>query len=78
MLNAYCSMLSSCLSVPVPLHCCHCTAVCCVQRHALGSHFYAHVVRLFQLPEPEYFDLEFRLPDGRQVRAPRPTLTLPD
>ena len=75
MLNAQCSARVSHVSVSV----CACALLyCCVQRHALGSHFYAHVVRLFQLPEPEYFDLQFRLPDGRQVRAPRPTLTLPD
>lgn len=58
----------ACASLAVRRHCLQVRAsVFCVQRHALGSHFYAHVVRLFQLPEPEYFDLEFRLPDGRQV-----------
>lgn len=57
-----------CGSLAVRRHCLQVRAsVFCAQRHALGSHFYAHVVRLFQLPEPEYFDLEFRLPDGRQV-----------
>lgn len=52
---------------PRPISHIHRTIALLVQRHALGSHLYALVVKRFQLPEPEYFDIEFHTSDGKQV-----------